>query len=140
MAINEPIYESKPTLINLRQRYLVFPDRVELRLRLGRKMIIPAEEIVVVDRRDKALIFDLAGGHPHFSRVPALYLDLSDLRPHVSLVKTSGAFKSSGTGVRSSWGSGRVGGRSGGLFGSFRGGGGAQVVIGLDRWDVERSL
>ncbi len=91
--MSEPIYESKKTLVNLRQRYLVFPDRVEFHLRLGRKMVIPAEEIVVVDRRDKALIFDLAGGHPHFSRAPALYLDLSDLRPHVSLVKSSGAFK-----------------------------------------------
>ena len=47
--------------------------------------------------------------------------------------KSSGAFKSSGTGVRSSWGS--TGGRSGGRFGGFfRGGGGAQTVIGLDRW------
>ncbi len=93
MSSTEPIYASRSTLTNLGQRYLVYPDRVELHLRLGRKMIIPVEHILVVDRRDKALIFDLAGGHPHFSRIPALYLDLSDLGPHVSLVKTDGVFK-----------------------------------------------
>lgn len=50
--------------------------------------------------------------------------------------KTSGAFKSSGTGVRSSWGSGSRSSRGG--FGSSRGGGGrgfggSQVVIGFKR-------
>ena len=93
MSPDDPIYESKRTLINLRQRYLVYADRVELHLRLGRKMIISMEDIVVVDRRDKALVFDLAGGHPHFSRIPALQLDLSDLKPHVSLVKTRGVWQ-----------------------------------------------
>ena len=93
MSQEQPIYESKPTLINLRQRYLIYSDRVELHLRLGRKMIIPMDEILVVDRRDKALIFDLAGGHPHFSRPRALQLDLSDLKPHVALVKTTGVWQ-----------------------------------------------
>lgn len=93
MSHDEPIYESKPTMINLRQRYLVYADRVELHLRLGRKMIIPKEDILVVDRRDKALIFDLAGGHPHFSRPRALQLDMSDLKPHVALVKTTGVWQ-----------------------------------------------
>lgn len=91
--MSEPIYESRPTLLNLGQRYLVYPDRVELHLRLGRKLVIPKEEILVVDRRDKALIFDLAGGHPHFSRLRALQLDLSDLRPHIALVKTRGIWQ-----------------------------------------------
>ncbi len=43
--------------------------------------------------------------------------------------KTSGAFKSSSTGVRSRWGSSSVSRRSGG----FRGGGGAQAVVGFKR-------
>ena len=43
--------------------------------------------------------------------------------------KSSGAFKSSTTGVRSRWGSSSAGRRSGG----FRGGGGAQVVVGFKR-------
>ena len=57
---------------------------------------------------------------------------------YMSKQQSSGAFKNSRTGVRSSWGSGGSGsrfGRSGSRFGGggFRGGGGAQVVIGVDR-------
>lgn len=45
--------------------------------------------------------------------------------------RASGNFKSSGTGVRSSWGaSGRSRGFSGGGRGGFRGGGGGQTIIG----------
>ena len=43
--------------------------------------------------------------------------------------KSSSAFKNSSTGVRSRWGSSSASGRSGG----FRGGGGAQVVVGFKR-------
>ena len=48
--------------------------------------------------------------------------------------KSTGNFKSSGTGVRSSWGSrGRTGGLSRGSRGGFRGFGGGQVIIGAAR-------
>lgn len=93
MSHEEPIYESRPTLINLGQRYLVFSDRVELHLRLGRKLVIPLDQILVVGVRDKALLFDLVGGHPHFNRLRAIQLDLSDVKPHVALVKTSGIWQ-----------------------------------------------
>lgn len=57
-----------------------------------------------------------------------------------STQQSTGAFKNSSTGVRSSWGS-RSGGssiRSSGVSrgGGFRGFGGAQRVIGIDRWTV----
>ena len=45
--------------------------------------------------------------------------------------KTSGAFKSSGTGVRSSWGASSVSSRR--SSGGFRGGGGTQAVTGFKR-------
>ena len=52
--------------------------------------------------------------------------------------QSSGAFKKSSTGVRSSWGrstsAGRSSGFGGGRGGFFRGGGGAQTLIGLDRF------
>ena len=51
--------------------------------------------------------------------------------------QTSGAFKKSSTGVRSSWGKSTSAARSssfGGRGGFFRGGGGAQRLIGLDRF------
>ena len=49
--------------------------------------------------------------------------------------RSTGAFKSSGTGVRSSWGGGRLGGSRGfsGGRGGFRGGGGGQTIIGAAR-------
>ena len=48
---------------------------------------------------------------------------------YLSSNKSSSAFKNSTTGVRSRWGSSSAGRRSGG----FRGGGGAQVVVGFKR-------
>lgn len=61
----------------------------------------------------------------------------SSRQTYQSTQRTSGAFKNSGTGVRSSWGS-RTGGsrfssRGGRSGGGFRGFGGGQVVIGLTR-------
>ena len=57
-------------------------------------------------------------------------------KTYQSSQKTSGAFKSSRTGVRSSWGS-TSSRSSGGIFGGSRGGGrgfgGSQVIIGLKR-------
>ena len=55
-----------------------------------------------------------------------------------STQQSTGSFKSSSTGVRSSWGS-RSGGSSvrsssGGRSSGFRGFGGGQRIIGLDRW------
>ena len=55
-------------------------------------------------------------------------------RSYQSRQKSSGGFKTSSTGVRSSWGSaGGRGGSRGGGRGGFRGGGGGQVIIGSIR-------
>ena len=65
----------------------------------------------------------------HGSRYQSAGRNLSRGRSsYLSSNKASGAFKSSKTGVRSSWGS-----SSSRSSGGFRGGGGAQVVIGFDR-------
>ena len=79
MSSTEPIYASRSTLTNLGQRYLVYPDRVELHLRLGRKMIIPVEHILVVDRRDKALMASTTVRQPTTSSV---------VRPSTSLTSS----------------------------------------------------
>ena len=87
---DQPIHASKPTWHSLRQRYLVYPDRVELEFKLGKTFVIPREEILVVDVRYPPVMRDLIGGHPQFNRIRALKLDLADLADHVALVKNSG--------------------------------------------------
>ena len=66
----------------------------------------------------------------HGSRYTNVGRNLSQGRSgYLSRNRTSGAFKNSRTGVRSRWGSSA----SRGSRGGFRGGGGAQVVIGFER-------
>ena len=56
-------------------------------------------------------------------------------KSYQSRQQTTGKFKTSGTGVRSSWGASSRGGRGGfrGGRGGFRGGGGGQVIVGATR-------
>lgn len=69
------------------------------------------------------------------SRYDSTGRNLSTARQgYQSSSRSSGSFKSSATGVRSSWGTvGRTGFSSGGGRGGFRGGGGGQTIIGSIR-------
>jgi hypothetical protein len=81
-----PIYVSQRSAKNMWQDFRVFPDRVEIRCWfLLRTLVIPAEDIVDVEVRSRAIF-----GLRHWY---ALKIDWADLFSHVEIHRKSGFFR-----------------------------------------------
>lgn len=90
---NLPIYVSEKSAKNFWQDYRVFVDRVELRCWITlSKFVIPAEDILDVNVRQRFSFGDLFGGKISI-RCWVLKLDWSDLCEHVEIHRKSGLFK-----------------------------------------------
>jgi hypothetical protein len=87
----QPLYVSARSFKNLWQEYRIYPDRIELKSCVGRK-VIPAGDILDVEVRPPLVIGDIFRGKG-FKDGLALKLDLADACPHVAIHRKSGWFK-----------------------------------------------
>ena len=89
-----PLYVSRRCARNLWQEYRVYPDRIELQLRLWGRRRYPLGDIERVVVRPPVVIGDVfRGAYPLRVAARTLKLDLADLFRHVALERRSGTFR-----------------------------------------------
>ena len=91
MEAGEPLYASRRTWLSLGQQYRVYPDRIEMRMLTGRR-IIRSEAILSMEVRPPVAAADLFRGKG-FAGAMALKLDLCDLCRHVLIHRRCGLFR-----------------------------------------------
>lgn len=82
-----PLYESGPTKKSIGNRYLIYPDRIELRCRFpffSKTLVIGKDDLVSIDTYSPPVIR---------TTFRALKMDLADLKEHVGIRRKNGFFK-----------------------------------------------